>query len=112
VHLAKGASTPEQRDHFAKLARTWIKLAEELEQTEVFLAAFEDDEPAKQVRLKRKPRRVCYSPISSGGMRIRAAVARPKGPTSQEEAPDGGCQGFFPLMQRRNDDGQGTITTA
>ena len=49
VHLAKGASTPEQRDHFAKLARTWIKLAEELEQTEVFLAAFEDDEPAKQV---------------------------------------------------------------
>ena len=37
VHLAKGASTPEQRDHFAKLARTWIKLAEELEQTEVFL---------------------------------------------------------------------------
>jgi hypothetical protein len=31
VHLAKGASTPVQRDHFARLARTWIKLAEELE---------------------------------------------------------------------------------
>ena len=45
MHLAKGASTPEQRDHFAKLARTWIKLAEELEQTEAFLAAIEDDEP-------------------------------------------------------------------
>ena len=48
VHLAKGASTPEQRDHFAKLARTWIKLAEELEQSEAFLAAIEDDEPTKQ----------------------------------------------------------------
>jgi hypothetical protein len=48
VHLAKGASTPALRDHFAKLARTWIKLADELEQTEAFLAAFEDDEPTKQ----------------------------------------------------------------
>ena len=48
VHLAKGASTPAPRDHFAKLARTWIKLADELEQTEAFLAAFEDDEPTKQ----------------------------------------------------------------
>ena len=43
VHLAKGASAPEQRDHFAKLARTWIKLAEELEQTQAFLAAIEDE---------------------------------------------------------------------
>ena len=48
VHLAKGASTPALRDHFAKLARTWIKLADELEQTEAFLAAIEDDEPTKQ----------------------------------------------------------------
>ena len=49
VHLAKGASTPEQRDHFAKLARTWIKLAEELEQTPAFLAAIEDEtEPERQ----------------------------------------------------------------
>ena len=48
VHLAKGASTPEQRDHFAKLARTWIKLAEDLEQTAAFLAAIEDEEPTKQ----------------------------------------------------------------
>ena len=49
VHLAKGASTPEQRDHFAKLARTWIKLAEELEQMDALLAAIEDDEPTKQI---------------------------------------------------------------
>ena len=48
VHLAKGASTPEMRDHFAKLARTWIKLADELEQSEAFLRAIEDDEPIKQ----------------------------------------------------------------
>ena len=55
VHLAKGASTPEQRDHFAKLARTWIKLAEELEQTEAFLAAIEDDELTKQTGQKKAP---------------------------------------------------------
>jgi hypothetical protein len=48
AQLAKGASTAEQRDHFAKLARTWIKLAEELEQTEAFLAAIEDEEPTKK----------------------------------------------------------------
>ena len=48
VHLAKGASTPELRDHFAKLARTWIKLADELEQSEAFLAAIESHEPTKQ----------------------------------------------------------------
>ena len=66
VHLAKGASTPEQRDHFAKLARTWIKLAEELEQTEAFLAAIEDDEPTKKDRLKKAPELV-----RSGGRRLR-----------------------------------------
>jgi hypothetical protein len=48
MHLAKGASTPELRDHFAKLSRTWLKLAEELEQTEVFLAVIDDDDPTKQ----------------------------------------------------------------
>ena len=48
VHLADGASTPEMRDHFAKLARTWIKLADELEQSEAFLRAIGDDELIKQ----------------------------------------------------------------
>ena len=48
VHLAKGATTPELRDHFAKLARTWIKLADELEQSEALVAAMEDDGPTKQ----------------------------------------------------------------
>ena len=54
VHLAKGATTPELRNHFAKLARTWIKLADELEQSEAFLAAIEDDEPTNN-RLKKPP---------------------------------------------------------
>ena len=44
----KAQAHQRQRDHFAKLARTWIKLAEELEQTEAFLAAIEDDEPIKK----------------------------------------------------------------
>ena len=48
VHLAKDATTTALRDHFAKLARTWIKLADELEQSEAFLAAIEDDEPTRQ----------------------------------------------------------------
>ena len=49
-HLAKGASTPELRDHFAKLARTWIKLAAELERTEALLA--EVDELAESEGLR------------------------------------------------------------
>jgi hypothetical protein len=48
LQLAKGASRPEQRDQFAKLAGTWIKLAEELEQSQSVLAAIEDEEPIKQ----------------------------------------------------------------
>ena len=42
VHLAKGASTPELRDHFAKLARMCIKLAAELERTEALLAEVDE----------------------------------------------------------------------
>jgi hypothetical protein len=41
-HLAKGASSPELRDHFAKLTRTWIKLAAELERTEALLAEVDE----------------------------------------------------------------------
>ena len=35
---AKAARTPQARDNFAKLARSWIKLAEELERTQALLA--------------------------------------------------------------------------
>ena len=37
VRLAQTSSTPQGRDHFAKLARTWIKLAEDLERNRYFL---------------------------------------------------------------------------
>jgi hypothetical protein len=39
---AKAAKTPETREHFAKLARSWIKLAEELERTQALLAEVDE----------------------------------------------------------------------
>ena len=39
---AKAAKTPETREHFAKLARSWIKLAEELERMQALLAEVDD----------------------------------------------------------------------
>jgi hypothetical protein len=37
VRLAQTSRTPQGRDHFAKLARTWIRLAEDLEKNRAFL---------------------------------------------------------------------------
>jgi hypothetical protein len=37
VRLAQTSATPQARDHFAKLARSWIKLAEDLERGRAFL---------------------------------------------------------------------------
>jgi hypothetical protein len=34
---AQTCGTPQARDHFAKLARTWIKLADDLERGRAFL---------------------------------------------------------------------------
>lgn len=51
VRLAQTSSTPELRDHFASLARTWIKLADDLERTLSFLNSLEDEpesEPERQ----------------------------------------------------------------
>ena len=48
AQFARAASTPEARDHFAQLARMWIRLADELDQTQAFLAAIEHDEPLKR----------------------------------------------------------------
>jgi hypothetical protein len=49
VRLAKTSASPQAREHFANLARTWIRLADELEYTQAFLAALEDDtEPKKR----------------------------------------------------------------
>jgi hypothetical protein len=46
VRLAQTAATPE---HFANLARTWIRLADEIESTDAFLTALDDEiEPIKR----------------------------------------------------------------
>jgi hypothetical protein len=39
---AKAARTTQARDSFAKLARSWIKLAEELERTQALLAEVDE----------------------------------------------------------------------
>ena len=49
VRLAQTAATPQGRDHFAKLARTWIGLAEDLEKNQEFLnEAIADTEPDRR----------------------------------------------------------------
>ncbi|HEY6670747.1 MAG TPA: hypothetical protein VI075_07430, partial [Methyloceanibacter sp.] len=42
VRLAQTSATPQARDHFAKLARSWIKLAEDLERGRAFLDSSPD----------------------------------------------------------------------
>ena len=48
VQLAKTAATPEHRNRFAHLARTWIRLAEELERIQAVLAEDEDEQELEQ----------------------------------------------------------------
>jgi hypothetical protein len=38
ARLAQTSATQDDREHFAQLARTWIKLAEEIEQDQAFIA--------------------------------------------------------------------------
>lgn len=42
VRLAQTSATPQARYHFAKLARSWIKLAEDLERGRAFLDSLLD----------------------------------------------------------------------
>lgn len=42
LRLVKTSATQEDREHFAQLARTWIKLAEEIEQSQAFLAGLDE----------------------------------------------------------------------
>ena len=37
VRLAQTAVTPQSREHFANLAQTWVRLAEDLERAQAFL---------------------------------------------------------------------------
>ena len=48
VRLARASATSQGRDHFAKLARTWIRLADDLEKSHAFLDKPADTEPEKK----------------------------------------------------------------
>jgi hypothetical protein len=49
VRLAQTSASPQAREQFANLARTWIRLADDSEQTEAFLATLDDEtEPIKR----------------------------------------------------------------
>jgi hypothetical protein len=51
ARLAQTSATQEDREHFAQLARTWLKLAEDIEQSQAFIAGLDeflpgDEQPA------------------------------------------------------------------
>jgi hypothetical protein len=48
VRLAQTSATQQDREHFAGLARTWIKLAEDIEQRHTFVAGLEEDFPGNE----------------------------------------------------------------
>ena len=43
VRLAQTSASPQTREQFANLARTWIRLADDLERTLAVLSAEDDD---------------------------------------------------------------------
>jgi hypothetical protein len=49
VRLAQTSASPQAREQFANLARTWIRLADELERTLAFIDALnEETEPQRR----------------------------------------------------------------
>ena len=49
VRLAQTSASPQAREEFANLARTWIRLADDLERTLAFLDVLEDEtEPERR----------------------------------------------------------------
>jgi hypothetical protein len=49
VRLAQTSTSPHAREHFANLARTWIRLADDLERSQAFLdAPDEETEPQRR----------------------------------------------------------------
>ena len=49
VRLAQTSASPQAREEFANLARTWIRLADDLERSRAFLDALEDEtEPERR----------------------------------------------------------------
>ena len=49
VRLAQTATTPQSSEHFANLAQTWVRLAEELESAQAFLSSL-DEERTEPIR--------------------------------------------------------------
>jgi hypothetical protein len=43
ILMAKAAGSPQAKVHFYKLAQSWIRLAEDLEQSQAFFAALDDE---------------------------------------------------------------------
>ena len=43
VRLAQTSASPQAREQFASLAQTWIKLADDLERSQAFLDALDDE---------------------------------------------------------------------
>jgi hypothetical protein len=49
VRLAQTSASPQARERFANLARTWIRLADELERTLAFIDALDEEtEPQRR----------------------------------------------------------------
>jgi hypothetical protein len=48
VRLAQTSATPQTREQFANLARTWIRLADDLERTLAILEADDETEPDRR----------------------------------------------------------------
>lgn len=43
LRLAQTSASPQARERFANLARTWIRLADDLERSQAFLNALDDE---------------------------------------------------------------------
>jgi hypothetical protein len=48
VRLAQTSATPEAREHYAELAKTWLKIAADLESDQTLLAALNEFEPIRR----------------------------------------------------------------
>jgi hypothetical protein len=48
AELARTASTPEAREHFANLASSWLNLAKEVEGAQAFLRTMDEIETEEQ----------------------------------------------------------------
>jgi hypothetical protein len=49
VRRSQFAASPHVREHFARLAKAWIRLADDLERSQAFVDALDDDaEPVRR----------------------------------------------------------------